>query len=131
MPTVLPLSFLGAILGALAVALGAFGAHALKDRLTPYELGIFETAVRYQFYHVFALFSVDALAWMARGRGLGALPELRTSGWAFVIGIVLFSGSLSAIVATGFKKFGIVTPFGGVAFLIGWVSLALAAWRVR
>jgi uncharacterized membrane protein YgdD (TMEM256/DUF423 family) len=131
MPTQLPFSFIAALLGALAVALGAFGAHALKDRLTPYELGVFETAVRYQFYHVFALFSVDVLAWMARGHGLGALPELRTAGWAFTLGIALFSGSLYAIVATGLKKFGMVTPFGGVAFLVGWVSLAMAAWKIR
>ncbi len=131
MPTQLPFSFLGALLGALAVILGAFGAHALKDRLTPYELGIFETAVRYQFYHVFALFSVDVLAWLARGHGLGSLPELRTAGWAFAIGIVLFSGSLYAIVATGMRKFGMVTPFGGVAFIVGWSCLAMAAWKIR
>ena len=131
MPTQLPFSFLGALYGALAVILGAFGAHALKDKLTPYELGIFETAVRYQFYHVFALFSVDVLAWLARGHGLGPMTELRTAGWAFTLGIALFSGSLYAIVATGARKFGIVTPFGGVAFIVGWVCLALAAWKVR
>ena len=127
----LPFAFLAALLGALAVILGAFGAHALKSRLTPYELGIFETAVRYHFYHVFALFSVDVLASLARGRGLGELPELRTAGWAFAIGIALFCGSLYAIVATGVPKFGIVTPFGGVAFIVGWLSIALAAWKVR
>ena len=131
MPTQLPFAFLGAILGALAVALGAFGAHALKDRLTPYELGVFETAVRYQFYHVFALFSVDVLSSLARGHGLGPLPVLRTAGLAFAIGIALFSGSLYALVATGERKFGMVTPFGGLAFIIGWSCLAIAAWKVR
>ncbi len=131
MPTQLPFAFIGALFGALAVILGAFGAHALKDRLTPYELGIFETAVRYQFYHVFALLSVDFLAGLARGRGLGELPQIRVAGWAFAIGIVLFSGSLYAIVATGVRKFGIVTPFGGVAFIAGWLSLAVLAWKVR
>lgn len=131
MPTQLPFAFLGALFGFLAVALGAFGAHALKDKLTPYELGIFETAVRYQFYHVFALIGVDVVAWLARGHGLGELGELRVAGWAFVAGIVLFSGSLYALVATGIKPLGMVTPLGGLGFLVGWGALALAAWKVR
>lgn len=126
-----PFAFIAALLGFLAVALGAFGAHALKDRLTPYELGVFETAVRYQFYHVFVLFSTFLVGWIARGQGTLDLSELRVANWAFTVGIVLFCGSLYAIVATGVRKFGIVTPIGGVGFLIGWISLALALRKIR
>ncbi len=126
-----PFLFLAAILGALAVVLGAFGAHALKDRLTPYELGIYETAVRYLFYHVFALVSVYVLGALAQSRGAPSPKALRTSGWAFVIGIALFCGSLMAIVATGTRQFGLITPFGGVAFIVGWLALARAAWVLR
>jgi len=112
---------LGALAGATGVALGAFGAHALRNRLTPEMLAVFETGVRYQMYHALALLAVAAL----EPRFGGYLVV--TAGWAFVIGIVLFSGSLFVLALTGASAFGIVTPFGGLAFLVGWAALAIAA----
>jgi uncharacterized membrane protein YgdD (TMEM256/DUF423 family) len=115
---------LGAVFGGLAVALGAFGAHALQSRLPADRLAIFETGVRYQMYHALALIAVAAvIAW-------GGRTALATyAGWAFVAGIVIFSGSLYALVLTGVRAWGAVTPLGGLAFLAGWVLLALAASR--
>ncbi len=114
---------LGAIFGFLAVALGAFGAHALKARLTPEDLEIFETGVRYQMYHALALFAV---AWAAT-----RWPEANTTlaGWAFVVGILIFSGSLYLLVGTGARWLGAITPLGGVALLLGWATLALGILR--
>lgn len=115
---------LGALSAALAVALGAFGAHALKERLDASALVTFETAARYQMYHAFALI---AAGWvMARG-GTGA----GNAAWAFVIGTVIFCGSLNLIVFTGQRWFGAITPLGGVAFILGWCLLARAAWRAE
>ncbi len=114
---------LGAASGFIAVAAGAFGAHALKARLTPELLVVFETGARYQMFHALALI---AAAWAAtRWPGLAA----SASGWCFVGGTVLFSGSLYALALTGTRAFGAVTPFGGALFLAGWLLLALAAWR--
>ena len=110
----------GAVLGGLAVGLGAFGAHALKERLTADMLAVFETGVRYQMYHALALVAV---AWLASHRADLAAPV----GWSFNVGIALFSGSLYAMTLTGVTRLGIVTPFGGVAFLAGWALLARAA----
>lgn len=115
---------LAALLGALSVALGAFGAHALESRISADLIQTFETAVRYQFFHVFALFAVV----MAIGRWPQSnLPTI--AGWLFIIGIVLFSGSLYALVGTGIRTLGAITPLGGVAFIAGWICLALTAWR--
>ena len=100
---------LGAGFMFLAVGLGAFGAHALKTRLSPEMLAVFETGVRYQIYHALALLLLAAL----RGPGKAA--------WCFAVGIVLFSGSLYLLALTGFKKWWAVTPIGGVLFLIGWL----------
>lgn len=113
--------FLGGLCGFLAVAAGAFAAHGLKSRLTPEMLAIFETAARYQMYHGLALF---AAAWCSSRFG-GTLPTL--AGWLFVAGIVIFSGSLYLLALTGIRWLGAVTPLGGVAFLAGWVLLALSA----
>jgi uncharacterized membrane protein YgdD (TMEM256/DUF423 family) len=126
-------SVIAAVLGFLAVALGAFGAHALRARLDAADLAIFETAVRYQFYHVFALFSVTMVGWMARGHGLGESLGvwLRSAGLGFSIGTVIFSGSLYLLVGTGVRRWGMVTPIGGVGLLIGWASLAMACWKMR
>jgi len=110
----------GCVGGLLAVATGAFAAHALEGRLPPGDLEIFQTATRYMMYHALALL---AAAW-AVDRGLG--PRARTAGYAFLIGIVLFSGSLYALVLVGPRAWGAVTPFGGLAFLAGWVLLALS-----
>ena len=97
----------------LAVGLGAFGAHALKSRLTPDMLAIFETGVRYQVYHALALLL------------LAALRGPNKSGWCFTAGIVLFSGSLYLLALTGVRKWGAVTPIGGLLFLAGWLIMLL------
>ena len=115
---------LGALSGAMAVALGAFGAHGLKARLPADLLATFETGVRYQMYHALALLAV---AWaMTRWSGSN-LPA--AAGWLFVAGTVLFSFSLYLLALTGQRWLGAITPLGGVAFVAGWVCLALAAWR--
>jgi uncharacterized membrane protein YgdD (TMEM256/DUF423 family) len=113
---------IGALGGFLGVAAGAFGAHALRSRLSPEMLAVFETGVRYQMYHVFAVLITAA----AVGRTGGA-PLLVAAGWSFVAGIVLFSGSLYALAFTGVSSLGAVTPIGGLAFLIGWACLAVFA----
>ncbi|NNK63089.1 MAG: DUF423 domain-containing protein [Gemmatimonadetes bacterium] len=112
-------------LGFLGVALGAFGAHALRDTLTPRDLEIFETAVRYQLIHAVALLGVAAAA--ARWPDVGTL--LSASGWLMVAGVVVFSGSLYTLVGTGIRSFGAITPIGGVALLAGWATLGWAALR--
>lgn len=113
----------GAISGFISVLAGAFGAHALRTRISPEHLVTFETGARYQMYHALALLVV---AWL-----LGRAPNNRAlwAGRLFIIGTVLFSGSLYLIVFTGVTGFGMVTPFGGAAFLAGWICLALAARR--
>jgi uncharacterized membrane protein YgdD (TMEM256/DUF423 family) len=105
------------------VAAGAFGAHALKAILTPDMLTVFETGARYQMYH--------ALALIAAGLSLERRPSpaFARAGWAFLVGIVLFSGSLSALALSGVRAFGALTPLGGLAFLIGWGFLAWGWWR--
>ena len=114
---------LGALSGFIAVAAGAFGAHALRMRLSADLLAVFETAARYQMYHALALVGT---AW-ASTRWPGALTA--AAGWCFVAGTLLFSGSLYALALTGVRTLGLVTPLGGVAFLAGWLCLALAAHR--
>ena len=113
---------IGSVLGFLGVALGAFGAHALKARLSPDMLTVFETGVRYQMYHVFAVLIVAA----AIGQ-MGRAHLLVVAGWSFVAGIVLFSGSLYALTLTGVGGLGAITPLGGLLFLIGWAALATFA----
>ncbi len=113
---------LGAILGFLGVALGAFGAHGLRSRLSPDMLAVFETGVRYQMYHVFALLIVSA----AIGH-LGSARLLLMAGWFFFAGILIFSGSLYALALTSTGVLGAITPFGGLALLVGWACLALFA----
>ncbi len=113
----------GAASGFIAVAAGAFGAHALKARLSSEMLSVFETGARYQMYHALALIAV---AWAAgRWPGTAALA----AGWLFVAGTVLFSGSLYLLALTGVRWLGAVTPLGGAAFLAGWLCLGWAAWR--
>ena len=112
---------LGAIAAFLAVILGAFGAHALRGRLSPEMLAVFQTGVQYHVYHALALILVSAII----GRMSGWL--IQTAGWCFVAGIVLFSGSLYLLAATGVTVLGAITPIGGLAFLIGWACLAFAA----
>jgi uncharacterized membrane protein YgdD (TMEM256/DUF423 family) len=112
---------LGAVLGALGVALGAFGAHALRDRLTPADLATFETGVRYQMYHAVALLGLAA--WTDRVPS----PKLAWAAWCFGAGVVVFSGSLYGLVLTQQRWLGAITPFGGVALIAGWVLVALAS----
>ena len=111
----------GAISGAIAVAAGAFGAHALKERLTDKALAVFETAARYQMYHALAIVLCAALA--------SSLAGARLAGWMFQAGIVLFSGSLYALALTDVKALGAITPLGGLAFIAGWIWLAISALR--
>lgn len=111
---------IGALAAFLGVAFGAFGAHALRARLSPEMLAVFETGARYQMYHALAIIAVGLIL----GRMDGWM--VRTAGWMFTAGIVLFSGSLYALALTGVKTFGAVTPLGGLAFLIGWALLAVA-----
>ncbi len=115
--------FLGSVSAGIAVALGAFGAHALKARLSPEMLAVYETGVRYQMFHALALLAV-AWACTRWPRGL-----VTTSGWLFVAGTVLFSGSLVALSLTGVRGLGVITPIGGVAWLVGWACLAWAAGK--
>ena len=108
--------------GLLAVAFGAFGAHALKARLDDYSLGVFETAVQYQFYHSLALLGVGILLLHQPQVAL-----LRSSGWLFLVGMILFSGSLYLLALSGVKWLGAVTPLGGLAFIAGWGCLLAAS----
>lgn len=115
---------LGAINGFLAVGFGAFGAHGLKARASAADLAAFETGAQYHMYHALALLAV---AWAA---GQAPSPLTTTAGWAFTAGILLFSGSLYFLGLTGSRALVLVTPIGGTAFLIGWLCLALAAYRL-
>ena len=114
---------LGSLSAGLSVAFGAFGAHALRARLSAADLATFETGARYQMYHALALLAV---AWIA-AHWPGTLP--RAAGWLFVAGTLLFSGSLYTLVLSGQRWLGAVTPLGGVAFLAGWGCLLVAALR--
>jgi uncharacterized membrane protein YgdD (TMEM256/DUF423 family) len=112
---------LGALAGFIGVALGAFGAHGLRNRLSADMLAVFETGVRYQMYHALAILIVA----LAAARLDGWL--IRAAGWLFTGGIVLFSGSLYVLALSGITALGAVTPIGGLAFLGGWACLAIAA----
>lgn len=114
---------LGAVSAFIAVGAGAFGAHALKTRLAPDLLAVFEVAARYQMYHALGLI---ACAW-ALGKWPGTLTT--SAGWLFVAGTLVFSGSLYGLSLTGVRWLGAITPIGGAAFLAGWLCLALAAMR--
>jgi len=115
----------GAILLALAVVIGAFGAHALEGRLDAYSKGVYETGVMYHFFHALGLLAVSLLP------RIGALPASRAA-WVcglLLAGVILFSGSLYMLALSGVRMLGAVTPFGGIAFIAAWVLLAF--WLVR
>ena len=116
---------LASVSGMFAVIFGAFGAHALKNRLDAYAMGVFETAVQYHFYHSFALLVVGILALSHPETAL-----LKSSGWLFFIGLLVFSGSLYILSLTGITWLGAVTPLGGLAFIAGWACLAATAWKL-
>ena len=112
---------IGALSGFIGVAAGAFGAHGLRNRLSPEMFAVFETAVQYHLFHTFAVLLVAVAAarfdgWLVRG-----------AGWSFTAGIVLFSGSLYALALTGVTTLGAITPIGGLGFLVGWGLLAAVA----
>ena len=114
-----------ALAGFLAVALGAFGAHGLKERLAPDMMAVFQTAVQYHFYHALALLLVASLM-----LSKPATSGLGLSAACFVTGPLLFSGSLYLLAVTGVRWLGAITPLGGLAFLIGWLALAWAAFKL-
>ena len=113
----------GALSGLIAVAAGAFAAHGLRHQLAPDQLAVFETGARYQMYHALALLAVG---W-ANTRWPG--PPAAWAGWLFLVGTLIFSGSLYALALTGLRWLGAITPVGGLCFLGGWLCLALAARR--
>jgi len=116
---------IGSLGGLMTVILGAFGAHALEGQLSSQQLTWWHKAVNYQGLHSAALLATGLLA-------LYAAPStpLRWAGWLFLAGILLFSGSLYALTLSGIRSLGMLTPFGGLAFIAGWACLALAAWRL-
>src|SRR5262245_55442032 len=115
---------LGSLFGAAGVALGAFGAHALKARIASEMLAVWQTAVQYHLWHALALVAISILA-----MHLPASVPLRWAGWLMAVGIVLFSGSLYVLALSGTRWLGAITPFGGAAFVAGWILLAWAAAR--
>ncbi len=124
-------AIIAAVAGMLAVALGAFAAHALRGHISAEQLVTWHTAVDYQFWHALALFGVSV--WM---RQLSSSARLQTkplgvAAIAFAVGMLLFCGSLYALALGAPRGFGIITPFGGVAFIVGWLSMLIAAWRER
>ena len=114
---------IGALSACLAVAAGAFGAHALRDLVSADRLAVWETAARYQMYHALGLLIV---AYLASQKTAG--PAM-VGGWLFVAGTILFSGSLYALTLTGITILGAITPLGGLAFIAGWLVLAWGVWR--
>lgn len=115
----------GALAGLLGVAFGAFGAHALRDRFDAYAMGIYETAVLYQFIHGLALLVVALMMLQ-----FPASTLLRSSALMFALGILVFSGSLYLLSFTGIRWLGAITPLGGLAFIGGWACLLAAGWQL-
>ncbi|HHY21507.1 MAG TPA: DUF423 domain-containing protein [Bacilli bacterium] len=115
---------IGSIGAALSVALGAFGAHGLEGRLAERMMKNFQTGVQYQMYHSLGLVLVGLIAWKLQDSSL-----INAAGWGLLIGIILFSGSLYVLSLTGITKLGMITPFGGVAFIVGWILLVVAVMR--
>jgi uncharacterized membrane protein YgdD (TMEM256/DUF423 family) len=117
----------GALLAAAAVVLGAFGAHGLRSRVTPDQLAVFETAVRYHVYHALALILLGLFALRGGDAARNTRPGIAPAFWCLVAGIVIFSGSLYVLVLSGQRWLGAVTPIGGIAFIAGWLLFARAA----
>lgn len=121
--------FFGSIFGFLAVAMGAFGSHALKAKLDSYSLGVWNTAVQYQSIHALALLAVGLLVFSSTAFSSHAYAKWLP--WIFSLGILLFSGSLFLLSLTGIRALGAITPIGGVLFLLGWSILAKISWDIR
>lgn len=117
---------IGSILGLLAIAFGAFGAHALESRLTADAMDTYHTGVEYQMYHAIAL----VLAGIAAAHASVDQRQIRLSGIFFIVGVALFSGSLYAVSLLGINSFGIVAPFGGFSMMLGWLFLALSVRKI-
>ena len=117
-------SAMGALYGGLAVAFGAFGAHALRGRVEERLLEVFETGVRYQMYHALALLCLGFIATRIDA------TWIRISGWGFVLGVLIFSGSLYTLVFSGIRVFGAITPIGGVLLIASWLILAWNLFRL-
>lgn len=115
---------LGGLATALGVALGAFGAHALKAKLPPEMLAVYQTGVQYHLWHALGLVAIGLTA-----IHLPASAPLKWAGWSMLAGIVLFSGSLYALAVTGTRWLGAITPFGGVAFIVAWLAFVWAVLR--
>lgn len=115
---------LGSINALIAVMLGAFGAHSLKNRLSPEMMEIFQTGVQYHFYHALGLLAVGVIAYHLPDSGW-----LKWSGWLMLAGIIIFSGSLYILSTTGIKWLGAITPIGGTAFIIAWILLTVAVLK--
>ncbi len=113
----------GAVFMTLGVLLGAFGAHALKNILTPEMLAVYKTGVEYQFYHALGLLVIGLIGFHIQSK------YLRWSGLFITIGIILFSGSLYVLTLSGIKAIGTITPVGGISFVAGWIFLAIAIWK--
>jgi uncharacterized membrane protein YgdD (TMEM256/DUF423 family) len=120
----------GALYGASGVLLGAFGAHALKATLSPAQQETWQTAVSYQLINALALLAVFFMARHSILSGVDISLAVKISGWAFLIGVLLFSGSLYALCFGGGALFGPITPLGGVSFIVGWIALAVAIWNL-
>lgn len=114
-----------ALLGFIGVAVGAFGAHILKQRLSPDMLAIFEVGVRYQMYHVLAMGLAVWISTLSPAMNQWGI----SAGYLFLIGIIIFSGSLYLLALTGVKTWGAITPIGGLLFLLGWLALIIAAYK--
>ncbi len=112
-----------AIFGFLSVVFGAFGAHGLKNVLDQYGHIVYDKAVRYQMFHTLALFALGLLQMQLKN------VSFKIAGWAFIAGIILFSGSLYALALSGIKILGILTPFGGVSFTIGWIAMGYTVYK--
>ncbi len=114
---------IGALSSFFAVALGAFGAHALKNSLSEKSLSIYQTGVHYQMFHALALVGLGL--WAAQN----PMIDTQIPGWAFTMGICIFSGSLYVLALTDLKPIGAITPIGGISFLLGWIAFAFLAWK--
>ena len=116
---------IAAAFGLTGVSFGAFGAHSLRTTISSEMLSVFETGVRYQMYHTFALF---VTAWSLQAR---QSRKFENAAWLFVAGTILFSGSLYALALTSIRSLGVVTPFGGLSLLVGWLMLGLGFWEQK